>query len=134
MSCGDSGPTLIRRDAGYLYNRLKAGEKYDDAKWHQWENVRDHWEQTMQEWLSTATFFGRNIQARTLTVDDREYGREWDVSEAQFSNAEAVRRFKKFRIVQRQWEQIVQEVDGGLHQVAFNGKTQQEVRNGERPG
>jgi hypothetical protein len=125
---------VIRRDAGDCTDRLNGGEVYDDAKWNQWENVHHHWEQTLNEWLQRATFYGVDIVRRTMKVDDELYGRNWPIPDTQFPNAEAVRRFRKFRIIQEQWERIVPEIETGTHRVAYGGETQQEVRNGQRPG
>jgi hypothetical protein len=124
----------IRQDASDLYDRLKGGEVYDEQKWRQWENVHGHWETKLNDWLGGATWYGLAVQQRTLTVDDEKYGAQWSVADTQFPNAEAVRRFKKFRIVQQQWESIVPEVRSGMEQVAFLGMTQLEVRHGQVAG
>jgi hypothetical protein len=124
----------IRRDAADLYDRLKAGETYDAAKWEQWENVHGHWLKTLDEWLGTGTWYALAVKERTLSVNDDKYGGSWTIADSQFPNAESVRRFKKFRIVQQQWEEVVPDVHTGMHQVAFMGMTEREVRRGRPAG
>lgn len=124
----------ITQDASDLYDRLKAGEVYDQLKWQQWENVHAHWHAKLLEWLETGRWFAQSVKGRTLTVDDAKYGLDWSISDRQFPDAEAVRRFKKFRIIQLQWESVVPDVNTGMEQVAFSGLTELEVRRGQQAG
>ena len=124
----------IKLDAASLYDRLKSGEIYDQTRWDQWENVHGHWAAVLGEWLDTATWYALAVKDRTLTVDDAKYGVSWSVSDAQFPNAEAVRRFKKFRIIQQQWEDVVPSVQAGMESVAFTGLTEAEARSGRPAG
>lgn len=124
----------IRRDAADLHERLEAGEAYDAAMWQQWENVHGHWEKALDEWLGTGTWYALAVKERTLTVDDAKYGAAWSVADSQFPDAEAVRRFKKFWIIQQQWEGVVPDVKTGMDQVAFLGMTEKEARRGTPAG
>lgn len=130
----------IRQDAADLYDRLKAGEVYDDQAWQQWENVHSHWSRALDEWLESATWYAMKVKERTMTVPDAMYGRKWSVNDEQFPNSdtvtrsEAVRRFKKFRIIHTQWEEVVPSVRDGLKAVAFVGLTDREARRGEPAG
>lgn len=124
----------IRSDAAELYDRLRAGEKYDTLKWRQWENVHDHWMQCLTTWLDNGTWYAVAVKGRTLTVNDAKYGQDWTVSDDQFPNAEAVRVFKKFRIIHTQWEEVVPDVKDGMEKVAFVGMTEEEARHGRPAG
>ncbi|UVO50272.1 hypothetical protein M0208_06955 [Sphingomonas sp. SUN019] len=126
--------TAIVQDAADLYDQLKTGEIYDDSKWQQWENIHAHWKSVLDEWLNSATWYGLAVKERTLFVDDEKYGLDWSVSETQFPSAEAVRRFKKFRIIHAQWESVVPSVKSGLQSVAYNGLTDLEARSGRPAG
>lgn len=121
---------IIRQDAVDLYDRLKGGEVYDDHKWQQWENVHGHWLKTLNEWLDQGTWYALAVKERTLTVDDAKYDLDWSIPDSQFPNAGAVRRFRKFRIIQQQWETVVPGVESGIELVAFVGMTELEVRHG----
>jgi hypothetical protein len=45
--------------------------------------------------------------------------------------AEAVRLYKRFCIIQNQWEAVQVELDNNLVLVAFNGMTELDVRHGQ---
>lgn len=124
----------IEMDASDLYDALSRGEEYDQARWQRWESVHGHWFSTLNEWLDIATWYAIAVKERTLTVDDEKYSAGWTISDSQFPDAEAVRRFKKFRIIQQQWEAVVPSVKAGLEQVAFVGLTESEVRSGRPAG
>ncbi len=124
----------IEHDASSLYDGLKSGETYDQSRWEQWETTHSRWQTSLNEWLDTATWYALAVKERTLTVDENKYGLDWSVLENQFPNAEAVRRFRKFRIIHQQWEQVIPNVIGGLNGVAFNGLTDLEARSGRPAG
>lgn len=124
----------IAQNVSYLTDRLRGGEAYDMQKWQQWENVHSHWRGKLDEWLALGTWYAVAVKERALTVDEDKYGIPLIIPEAFFPNAEAVRRFKKFRIIHEQWEQIIPEVRSGLTQVAFIGLTSLEVRRGRQAG
>lgn len=124
----------IWRDASDLYDRLHAGEIYDSANWNQWENVHGHWEAKLAEWLEQGTWYAMAVKEQTLSVDDKDYGLSWSVADSQFPTAEAVRRFKKFRIIQQQWEAVVPQVKSGMDLVAFVGMTELDARKGRPAG
>lgn len=120
----------IRKDASSLYDRLKSGEVYNNEKWQQWENVHGRWLKTINEWLDQATRYDLAVKERTLTIDDAKYELDWSIPDSQFPNAGAVRRFRKFRIIQQQWEAVVPGVEDGMKNVAFWGMTELDVRHG----
>lgn len=124
----------IRRDAADLYDRLRGGETYDLQQWQQWENVHNHWEEALKTWLDNARWYAEKVVGGTLTVDDAKYRLEWTVRDDQFPNAEAVRQFKKFRIIHTQWLEILPKVEQGLLKVAFSGMSELDVRNGNAAG
>lgn len=126
--------TEINQNADDLYDRLKAGEVYDLAKWQQWENVYNNWKQRLDEWIGTGKWYAAKVKERTLTIDEALYGADWSVAENQFPNAEAVRQFRKHRIVMANWLEVVPQVRSGMDAVAFSGQTESDVRNGEPAG
>ena len=125
---------LIKQDSADLYDRLRAGEIYDQDKWHQWENVHSHWNDMLSQWLDIATWYGLAIKERTLLVDEAKYGAAWTIEDNQFPGSEPARRFKKFRIIHTQWEAVLPDVQKGVELVAFSGMTELEVRNGRPAG
>jgi len=123
----------IREVAVDLSQRLEAGEHYDMNAWNSWLSCHAVWNSRLQEWLETARWFAKGVKETTLTVNDSDYGGEWHVTDSQFHGSEAVRQFKKFHIIHRQWETVIPAVEAGMALVAFGGMTDLEVRGGERP-
>ena len=115
-------------DAADLSERLQAGEVYDDAKWQQWENVHGHWEAGLKCWIQYGQWYAKDVESGIYTVEEHRYAAPWNVQDSQFPHSEAVRRFKRFRIIHRQWEQMREKVERGVFQVAFVGLTEEEVR------
>ncbi|MES2174749.1 MAG: hypothetical protein V4523_12480 [Pseudomonadota bacterium] len=124
----------IEQDAADLYDRLQAGEVYDAGKWQQWENVHSHWNGQLEEWLATATWYAIAVKERTLTVDEALYRAPWSMTESQFPDAEAVRQFRKHRIILANWREVVPDVRRGVDLVAFSGQSEQDVRHGRPAG
>lgn len=124
----------IERDAAELYDRLHAGEIYDEAAWDSWESIHHHWRGQVVLWIQSARWFARDVDGRVLTTPDAKFGRKWSIKDAQFPASEEspasekVRRFKQFRIIQTQWEEIREEVDQGIKNVAYSGLSEEEVR------
>lgn len=124
----------IQQDASDLYARLHAGEIYDSQKWLQWENVHSHFMESLESWLVDAAWYAIAVKERTLAVNEALYGADWSVKDNQFPNAEAVRRFKKFRLIYDNWESVLPTVKNGLDQVAFAGMSEKDVRFGRPAG
>lgn len=124
----------IEEGAAELYDRLKAGEIYDAEQWEQWESIYEQWNGKIDEWLSTGTWYAVAVKERTLTIKDDLYRAQWSVAENQFPNAEAVRQFKKHRIIITNWRTVVPEVKRGVDSVAFAGQSEIDARHGRPPG
>jgi hypothetical protein len=124
----------MEQDAADLYDRLKAGEKYDEEKWGRWENVHSHWAGSLQTWLETAQWYAMAVKERTQTIDEKLYKDGWSIDEKLFPNAEAVRLFKKHRIIRKNWLDVVPHVKSGIDNVAFAGMSEKDVRSGRPPG
>lgn len=118
----------IERAATGLSQHVKAGEGYDKLLWPQWEATHVGWEAVMTQWVEVAHWYAPDVRERTLLVDEKYYAGTWDVTDAQFPNSEAVRRYKKFRIVQEQWERVRLDVEAGIIQVAFIGMAEEDMR------
>ena len=127
----------IESDAANLYDPLHEGQNYDEARWLAWEKGYVRWESALKVWAHDGQWFAPDVEARTFTVDDALYSKKWTVKDSQFpdteamSRSEAVRRFKKFRILFTQWREVREEVDQGVIQVAFIGLSERDVR--QRP-
>jgi hypothetical protein len=121
----------IERDANDLYLRLKSGEVYTAEEWDQWTNVEHHWERTVKEWVDTARWYAKDVKKVVLTVDDKEYDDPWSVRDNQFPSADAVRRFKRHRIIHAHWLNMKDAVEAGLLNVAFHGQTEEEQHGGK---
>lgn len=121
----------IEREASELYDGLRNGEVYSDARWDQWSLAHGRWESALNVWAENGQWYAPDVKARILTVDDAKFGGNWSVKDQQFPNSLAVQRFKKFRIMHTQWREVREEVDRGVVQVAFIGLTSREVR--QRP-
>jgi hypothetical protein len=126
--------TEILQAVSDMYDRLRGGATYDAQAWGSWESCHAHWNGRLEDWLNRATFYAVGVKQRVLTVDDRDYGGQWATLDSQFPGSEEVRRFKKFRIIHRQWEIVVPDVESGMEFVAFTGITDLEVRHGRPPG
>jgi hypothetical protein len=121
----------IERDADDLYLRLKSGENYTDQDWDQWTNVAHHWEGAVRAWVDTARWYAMDVKKVVLTVEDKEYDGGWDVKDSQFPSADAVRRFKRHRIIHSHWTGMKEAVESGLRLVAFQSGTEQEQHGGK---
>lgn len=120
----------IEQDADDLYRRLKAGENYTKEDWDKWTNVEHHWERSVKRWVDVARWYAKDVKNNVLTVDDKEYDDAWDVQDKQFPTADAVRRFKRHRIIHRHWQMMQEAVEHGLQSVAFQGGTEKEQHCG----
>lgn len=120
--------------AALLYDKFKEGETYDINMWNSWDSVHSRWDQQLKTWLQIAQWYAEGVKKRTLNVDDRAYGQQWSVRDNQFPDAEAVRRFKKFRIIHTQWLEVLPSVREGVRSVAFGGMSDRDVRNGNPAG
>lgn len=122
----------IRRDAADLNHRVSERQQHDKISWDRWENVYGHWNSLMVQWWVIARFYLANT-GQVLQVPDHMYpGTE--VDEALLTpggGAEAVRLYKKFRIIQDQWEAVQEELHKNMVLVAFHGMPEEEVRNGQ---
>jgi hypothetical protein len=124
----------IMLDAADLYDALQAGETYDENRWSKWKNVCGHWEARVKTWVANARWYAPDVERRVLTIEDAAYASGWTIRDDQFPDnhakgrSEAVRLFKRHRIIQRQWEKVREEVDRGAVQVAFVGLSPEEVR------
>jgi hypothetical protein len=122
----------IEYDAALLYDRLKSGENYTALDWDQWVNVHHHWERSLKEWVDTARWYTKDVKKRVMTVEDKEYDEgDWTVRDAQFPNADAVRRFKRHRIIQSHWVMVRDDADAGARNVAFHGQREKEQHGGK---
>jgi hypothetical protein len=128
----------IERDASEMYDDLKRGETYDQERWLEWEKAHDRWESALSVWTQNGQWYAPAVAERTFTIDDRAYAQRWNVKDDQFpdtedlSRSEAVRRFKKFRIIHTQWQEVRKNVDNGVFQAAFVGLTTKELQRGPR--
>lgn len=113
-----------------LYDRLKSGETYDETMWKQWENTYSAWLSAVNQWCEIGKWYAASLEDRVFQIDDEKYGLVWGVNDVQFPSAEAVRRFKKFRILYTQWEAMRSSVDQGTYQVAYTGLSERDVRRG----
>jgi hypothetical protein len=127
----DQIATDIEADADILYARFANGETYDAAAWDKWENVHYHWIGLIRTWIEHGKWYFGNLTTAVIEVPDHKYRGDWTVSDSQFPNAEAVRVFKKFRIIQTQWQEVRDKVRENLYYVAYHGMSDVEVRHGE---
>jgi hypothetical protein len=124
----------IRGDAAELSRRINEGTKHDVTSWEKWENVYEHWWSLLNQWWMIARFY-LVAPSKALTAPDHMFP-QTQVNESLFppeGGAEAVRVYKKFRIIQGQWEAVQMELDQNLNLVAFSGLAQLEVRRGQPP-
>lgn len=119
----------IGSDARDLYDSFRNGDRYDHARWQTWESVHTHWESMLTGWLNTAKWYVRDLEVQITTVDESEYrSAQWTVSDHQFPNSEAVRLFKRHRMIHGKWENLRKTVNDKVHQVAFEGMTEHDVK------
>jgi len=122
---------VIQSNADELYVPLKNGEQYDAVRWQSWESIHGNWERTVKRWADAARWYGENVRARVLTVEDTEYDSAWSVEDAQFPSADAVRRFKRFRIIQVHWMEVSDEIAGHVVMVARGALSERECHGGQ---
>jgi hypothetical protein len=122
----------IETDAEILYARLADGETYDIEAWGKWENVHYHWLGLIRAWIEHGKWYYGDLTTAVLDVPDHKYSGENSVSDNQLPNAEAVRVFKKFRIIHAQWQAVKDKVRENLYYVAYHGMSDVEVRHGEQ--
>jgi hypothetical protein len=122
----------IRKDAADLNHRVSERQQHDRASWDSWESVHAHWTSLTAQWWHIARFYLANSR-QVLQAPDHMYPTT-QVDEALLTpggGAEAVRLYKRFCIIQNQWEAAQVELDNNLVLVAFNGMTELDVRHGQ---
>lgn len=125
----DELASQIRDVSNDLFDHLSAGEVYDAVSWTSWESCHSHWKSLLEQWLNTAQWYASPRQISSVkVVTDEQYGQSWNVSDSQFPSAEAVRRFRKCRVIHQQWENLVPRVKRGIEAAAFQGMSEEDVR------
>jgi len=120
--------TEMSLDAKDLSDSLLNGDNYDAQRWDSWESINHHWESTLKTWNQHAQWYAYETEARIFNVEENEFGGDWTVIDEQFPNADAQRRFKRYRILQRHWEGVREDVMKGINSVAYGGLSDEEVR------
>ncbi|HET9637915.1 MAG TPA: hypothetical protein VFP12_01780 [Allosphingosinicella sp.] len=119
-----------------LYDPLRRGEVYDDERWQQWESTFGTWEAMLLVWIQNAQWYAYKVKDRINTVDHSKFGGDWTVSDDQFPpnypRSLAVHHFKKFRIMNMQWEEVRKEADKGVDLVAYVGMSPREMQRRPR--
>jgi hypothetical protein len=122
----------VREDASELSRHVSNGQEHDKQSWDRWQNVHSHWLGLLAQWWNGARFYLPN-SGRVLQAPDHLYSQTL-VDESLLipaGGAEAVRVYKRFRIVQDQWEAVQEQLDHNMNLVAFHGMKEQDVRNGQ---
>jgi hypothetical protein len=123
----------IRRDAADLSHKVTERQQHDAASWNSWQSVHSHWWSLMNQWWMVARFYLANSKQVLLAPDDMYPKIEVDESTlVPIGGAEAVRVYKKFRIIQDQWEAVQDQLEDNVCMVAFSGMTELDVRH-EQP-
>jgi hypothetical protein len=121
----------IQASAKDLYWPLKSGQKYDAERWASWESCHTHWNSVLQSWIDDARWYAKDVKTRIMTVDDKEYDETtWSVTDDQFPNANAVRRFQRYCIIQRHWTDVKADVEHGNMMVTFGSMSERECHGG----
>lgn len=121
------------RIADELYLPLKDGETYDGERWGAWLRTEAYWEGVLDQWVDAARWYDQGVKINVLTVRDREYDEEknWGVQDAQFPNADAVRQYKRHRLLRAHWEAVKDSVDRNVLMVAHGAISEKECHNGQ---
>lgn len=127
----DQISTDIEEIAAGLYSPFASGDTCDQENWSKWEKTQERWLGLMRAWVEHGKWYFGDLTSAVMETPDHKYGGKWTVSDSQFPNAEAVRIFKKFRIIQTQWEGVKDKVTENLYYVAYYGMSDTEVRRGE---
>ncbi|MGI8610973.1 MAG: hypothetical protein ACR2KH_01660 [Sphingomicrobium sp.] len=122
----------IRRDAADLSHKVTERQPHDAASWASWQSVHSHWESLISQWWMVARFYLAS-SGHVVVAPDHMYSKiELDESTlVPIGGAEAVRVYKKFRIIQDQWEAVQDELEDNVCSVAFRGVSEVEARRGE---
>jgi len=122
----------IRKDAADLSHKVTEGQQHDAESWEKWQNVHGHWWSLMGQWWTAARFYLANSR-QVLLAPDNMYPRiQLDENTlVPAGGAEAVRVYKKFRIIQDQWEAVQGQLEDNMCLVAFSGQTELDVRHGQ---
>jgi len=119
-----------------LYDPLRRGEVYNDARWQTWERTFAGWEAMLSAWVQNARWYAYDVERRINDVDHSKFGGAWSVADDQFPanypRSLAVHHFKKFRIMHTQWEEVRKEAESGVDLVAYVGMSPTEVRRRPR--
>lgn len=125
----------MNRKSADLYDRLSEGDQYDAERWNSWESCHAAWESDLDKWIEWGRFFiGGDLREQICNVAEHEYNAHWTVEESQFPDADAVRRFKRHRIIKRHWDETRNQVMTGLRQVAFHGLSERDVQYASQQG
>jgi hypothetical protein len=124
----------IERFAAELYDRLSGGETYTPEQWEDWDATHQLWESALSKWVYNGQWFVHGLQRHIYEIDERKYGLDsWTVKDNQVPDSEAMRRFKKHRIMHEQWRIARPVVERGVIDVAFTGLTMRDAQQRRIP-
>jgi len=115
-----------------LFGPLQDGGKVIGDDWKDWKRTHQEWRRYLDRWMGQAAYFASDVKEKILQTPDEKYEYEWKVLDEQLPNAEAVRKFKQFRIQHTQWEDQRDRVEAKMVGVAFTGMQKMEVPSDEK--
>lgn len=100
---------------------------HDENEWDRWQGREENWRCDLDRWCELAEVYKRGVSRSIVATPEHLYKAKWSITDDQFPNANAVWQFKTFRIILRNWDTALADVQRRVHLAAFGGQAAQIV-------
>lgn len=116
----NTGAEIVEKAQALSSPSQGSDELRDEASWDAWCENYEVWEGCLESYIEVASRYLPKIK-RVLSVEDTKYAHDWGIQDSQFPNSEAVRRYKRFRILYDQWRKARPYVTLKVRETIFEG-------------
>ena len=111
-------PALVER--GDLLTSISSVDQITLEHWHAWDAGERHWRNDIEQWLIIANYYAINAREAVFEISDSVYySDKWQLNEASFPNADAIKRYKEFSIILMNLKNVRSYVDSAIRTAAF---------------
>lgn len=111
----------IETCAEALYQRIRDDDHHDAESWKDWIETHTAWNANLDMWLGVAKPYMRQVEFIVSVVNETEYDGDWSIKDHQVPTADDVRKFKRHRIINQHWTEVIPQVMHSVRRVAFEG-------------
>lgn len=87
----------------------------------EWLDKEKLWVKSLHKWLVLAVPYMEGIERDVLATPASKYDGKWTVSDIDFPNSDAVRKWKQHRIIQSNYMRLKPSIDERVRRAAFGG-------------